>query len=91
MAMLRIFLENHGETSIVRIEGKFAGPDSFNYVSKLIQGLPPNRVLVDLSEVTYVDADGEEALFWLSQIGVSFKATSYYIIDLCRRLCLKMA
>ncbi|MDR3793009.1 MAG: hypothetical protein P4L03_06480 [Terracidiphilus sp.] len=91
MAMLRIFLENHGETSIVRIEGKFAGPESFNYVSKLIQGLPPNRVVVDLSEVIYVDAEGEEALFWLSQIGVFFKATSYYTIEICRRLCLKMA
>ncbi|MDR3723727.1 MAG: hypothetical protein P4K83_04480 [Terracidiphilus sp.] len=89
--MLRIFLENHGETSIVRIEGKFAGPDSFNYVSRLMQGLQPNRVVVNLSEVSYVDADGEQALVWLCQIGASFKTTTYYTIDLCRRLSLKMA
>jgi hypothetical protein len=50
----------------------------------------PNMV-VDLSEVTYIDWAGEEVLSWLGQRGVRFTASNSYPLHICERLRLRMA
>ena len=46
----------------------------------------PSKVIVDLSEVDYVDAVGEKVLLWFKEIGATFTAESPYSQDVCERL-----
>jgi hypothetical protein len=46
---------------------------------------------VNLSEVTFVDAVGEEVLLWLARIGGEFVAENCYPLHVCERLHLPMA
>jgi hypothetical protein len=51
----------------------------------------PLRLVVNLSEVTFVDAIGEEMLSWLARIGGKFIADNCYPLHVCERLHLPMA
>jgi hypothetical protein len=51
----------------------------------------PLRLVVNLSEVTFVDAVGEEVLSWLARIGGEFVAENCYPLHVCERLNLPMA
>jgi hypothetical protein len=51
----------------------------------------PLRLVVNLSEVTFVDAVGEEVLSWLARIGGEFVAENCYPLHVCERLHLPMA
>lgn len=55
-----------------------------------LHGVLPSMV-VDLSEVTYVDRAGEEALCWLGQLGAKFMANNSYGLHVCERLQLSIA
>jgi hypothetical protein len=48
-------------------------------------------LVVDLSEVTFVDRAGEEALRWLSLLGAKFTADNSYGLHVCERLHLHIA
>jgi hypothetical protein len=48
-------------------------------------------MVVDLSEVTYVDRAGEEVLCWLSHLGAKFTADNSYGLHVCERLRLSIA
>ena len=51
------------------------------------RGVPlPSKLIVDLSEVNYVDAVGEEVLLWFKKIGVTFTAESAYSHHVCEQL-----
>jgi hypothetical protein len=52
----------------------------------LVKREVPSNLVVDLSEVTFVDARGEEALLWLNQNGARFRSNSAYSLDVCERL-----
>jgi hypothetical protein len=54
------------------------------------RGVLPDMI-VDLSEVTYVDRDGEEVLCWLGELGAKFTADNSYGIHVCERLHLSIA
>jgi len=54
------------------------------------QNLPADLV-VDLSDVTFADSTGEEALSWLSGAGAKFVAESSYSLYRCECLQLKMS
>jgi hypothetical protein len=55
-----------------------------------LHGALPSMV-VDLSEVTYVDRVGEEVLCWLGQLGAKFTADNSYGLHVCERLQLSIA
>src|SRR5208337_612 len=48
-------------------------------------------MVVDLSEVTYVDRAGEAVLCWLGQRGAKFAADNPYVFHVCERLHLSIA
>jgi hypothetical protein len=50
----------------------------------------PSKVVVNLSEVRFVDSSGEEVLSWLGRIGVKFIAESCYALHVCDRLNLPL-
>jgi hypothetical protein len=88
--MLRVeFL--HGETVTMRLEGRFVGPFAEDTKDLLTRCKIPQRLVVNLSEVTFVDAVGEEMLSWLARIGGKFVADNCYPLHVCERLHLPMA
>lgn len=75
-----------GDTPTFVLEGRLAG-EWVNELLRVIGAMiPDTRCTINLEEVSYVDASGEEALRALSQKGASFLAENAYGKDLCRRL-----
>jgi hypothetical protein len=50
-----------------------------------------SNLLVDLTEVTYIDHAGEETLRWLGQLGAKFTADNPYAFHVLERLHLDVA
>jgi anti-anti-sigma regulatory factor len=89
--MLRVEYRDVGNTVTMRLEGRFVGEfaqDARHFVTgcKI-----PLRLVVNLSEVMFVDAMGEEVLLWLARIGGEFVAENCYPLHVCERLHLPMA
>lgn len=89
--MLRVEFQDVGETLIMRLEGRFVGPFAEDTRDRLTRRNIPPRLVVNLSEITFVDAVGEEMLSWLARMGGRFIADNCYPIHICERLHLPMA
>ena len=89
--MLRIqFYETaHGIT--VRLQGRFVKEFAEHACMLIGKSSEPSRFVVDLSDVTFVDAVGERVLIWFKEMGVGFTADSAYCLDICERLSLPLA
>ncbi len=79
------WLEN-GPT--LKMEGKLAGDWAEQARDLVTKDLVPKRLVVDLTEVSYVDSAGERLLKWLASVGAVFVARSVYAVAVCERLCL---
>jgi hypothetical protein len=89
--MLRIEYHDVGNTVTMRLEGRFVGEfaqDARDLVSRCKIPMP---LVVNLSEVLFVDAVGEEVLLWLARIVGEFVAENCYPLHVCERLNLPMA
>jgi hypothetical protein len=67
--MLRVEFQDVGNTVTMRLEGRFVGPFAKDTRDLLTRSKIPLRLVVNLSEVTFVDAVGEEMLSWLARRG----------------------
>lgn len=47
-------------------------------------------LVVDLTEVTFVDSVGEQVLLFFGQFGAEFVAETSYSLDICERLHLRL-
>jgi len=84
--MLRMEFYRFTDCLKLRMEGRFV-LDFARHARALIgDSILPSKLIVDLSEVNYVDAVGEEVLLWFKGIGVTFTAESGYSHDVCERL-----
>ena len=77
------WLEN-GPT--LKMEGKLAGNWAEQARDLVTRDLVPKGLLVELTEVSYVDSAGEQLLKWLASVGAVFAARSVYAIAVCERL-----
>jgi len=75
----------------MQLEGRFVGPFAKDTRDLVARCKTPLRLVVNLSEVTFVDAVGEEVLSWLARIGGEFVAENCYPLHVCERLHLPMA
>jgi hypothetical protein len=89
--MLRVEFQDAGKTVTMRLEGRFVGPFAENARDLVTRSKIPALLVVNLSEVTFVDAVGEEMLSWLARIGGEFIADNCYPLHVCERLHLPMA
>ncbi len=74
--MLKITTEKNPEATKFKLEGKLAGPwvDELErswYATATGKG---KRITVDLSEVTFIDAEGKKLLAWMYQQGAALQA-----------------
>jgi anti-anti-sigma regulatory factor len=88
--MLRVTFKNDPSGAVVmRLEGRLV--EKFAEVAKAAAGRkPPRNLIVDLSDVTYVDSSGEELLRWLRRMGGEFRAESLYSRSVCEYLGLPL-
>ena len=70
--MLRVEFQDIGNTLTMRLEGRFVEPFAKDTRDFLTRSKIPLRLVVNLSEVTFVDAAGEEMLSWLARTGGRF-------------------
>jgi|SRR5579871_4895727 len=84
--MLRIEIRDSADTLVLKLEGRFAGDDAKQTRTLATDVAERGKLLVDLTEVVFVDAAGEEALSFLGQFGAEFVAPNSYALDVCERL-----
>ena len=89
--MLRVEYHDLGNTVTMRLEGRFVGKFAQDARDLVTRCKIPLRLVVNLSEVMFVDAMGEEVLLWLAGIGGEFVAENCYPLHVCERLHLPMA
>ncbi len=89
--MLRVEFNHDGNgTLTVRLQGRLVGAYAEDARVTLARYEVRASILVDLSEVTYVDAFGERVLSWLAQLGATFVGVNLYTCSICERLGLSV-
>jgi hypothetical protein len=88
--MLKAELQESANDTKLVLEGRLVGLWADSVMSMVKPCSSSSRLLVDLTEVTYVDASGEEVLEWLATIGGEFAAESGYSREICERLFLPL-
>jgi hypothetical protein len=68
------------------MEGNLVGQWAEEARSLLTNGPGPRGLVVDLTDVSYVDYVGEKVLTWFASIGACFMAKAVYAASLCDRL-----
>ena len=91
--MLRVeFNENVNGVLIVRLIGRMVVPYAEDARSTLAQRRLPPSIIVDLSDVAFVDLFGEQVLLWLGRLGATFVAdNNVYARSLCEDLQLRVS
>ena len=89
--MLRVEICDSAETLILRLVGRFTGDDAEHTRTLAARFAAPGKLLVDLTEVEFIDAAGEEVLSFLGQLGAEFVTPNSYVLDVCERLNLGVA
>jgi len=89
--MLRVEICDSADTLILRLEGRLTGDDA-EYTRTLTTRFTARvKLLVDLTEVVFIDASGEAVLSFLGRFGAEFVAPNSYTLDVCERLNLPVA
>jgi hypothetical protein len=89
--MLRVEIQDTENSLILALEGRFtdgAAENTRTLVTRCREGM---RLIVDLTEVTFVDSAGEEVLSFFGCFGAEFTAQTSYALDICERLHLRLA
>ena len=89
--MLRVEMVDSADSLNLRLEGRFSGEDAVQTRTLLSRCGAGTRLIVDLTEVVFVDAAGEEALSFFGRFGAQFVAPTSYTLDVCERLQLSVA
>jgi hypothetical protein len=89
--MLRVEICDSAEALILKLEGRFTGDDAEHIRTLTSRFVAREKLLVDLTEVEFIDAAGEEVLSFLGRFGAEFAAPNSYLLDVCERLNLRVA
>jgi len=89
--MLRAEIQNSENGLVIRLEGRFSGEDAEHVRTLVTRHNIEKRLVVDLTEVTFIDTVGEATLSFLSRLGAKFIAQDVYLLDVCKRLNLPLS
>jgi hypothetical protein len=84
--MLQITFHGSVDDMKIRMEGRFVSTYAEDALKLILLFKTPSTIVVDLSEVNFVDVIGEDVLSSLGSLGVKFIADSVYAFDVCERL-----
>jgi hypothetical protein len=89
--MLRAEMQDSEKGLVVRLAGRFAGDDA-EHVRTLVTRCNIERgLVVDLTDVTFIDSVGEATLSFFSRLGAKFVAKDVYTLGVCEQLHLPLA
>jgi hypothetical protein len=84
--MLRVETQQLDGALICRLEGRFTG-EGAEEVRRLITRCDSElKLVVDLTDVMFIDAIGEQVLLFVKRLGAQFVAETSYSRDVCERL-----
>ncbi|MGA9143409.1 MAG: hypothetical protein WA664_17780 [Candidatus Acidiferrales bacterium] len=89
--MLRFEIRNSGETWHLMLEGRLTGDDAEHVRIQITRCPVSIKLIVDLTEVVFIDNVGEQVLSFLGRWGAVFVAPNSYTLDVCERLNLSVA
>jgi hypothetical protein len=72
----------------LKLEGKLIADWAEQARRLVTKDVLPKGLIVDLTEVSYIDSVGEQLLKWLASVGALFVAGNVYAIAVCDRLSL---
>ena len=84
--MLRVETQQSEGALICRLEGRFTG-EGAEEVRRLVTRCDSElKLVVDLTDVMFIDAIGEQVLLFVKRLGAQFVAETSYSRDVCERL-----
>jgi hypothetical protein len=89
--MLRVQIQDCANGLTLKLEGRFTGDDAENTRTLITRCRESVRLVVDLTDVTFIDSVGEEVLSFFGRFGAEFVASTSYTLDVCERLHLRLA
>jgi anti-anti-sigma regulatory factor len=84
--MLRVATQELDGALMCRLEGRFTGEGAEHVRTLATQCSSCLRLVIDLTEVMYIDAIGEDVLLLFKRLGAQFIADTSYSRDVCERL-----
>jgi hypothetical protein len=88
--MLRVQTQELDGALICRLEGRFTGKGAEEVRTLITRCDSKLELVVDLTEVMFIDAIGEEVLLFVKRLGAQFVAETSYSRDICERLQLPL-
>ena len=89
--MLRVEVDDSTNTLSLKLQGRLVGEEAKNTRTLMTRHRPGKRLVVDVTEVTFIDSVGEDTLLFFSQFGAGFIAETSYSRYICERLHLRVA
>jgi hypothetical protein len=88
--MLRVQTQKLDGALICRLEGRFTGKGAEEVRTLVTRCDSKLELVVDLTDVMFIDAIGEEVLLFVKRLGAQFIAETSYSRDVCERLQLPL-
>jgi hypothetical protein len=88
--MFRAEIRRLASGPILKMEGRLVGESAEQTKTLITKALVPRGLIVDVTEVSYVDSVGEQVLTWFCSIGAAFVAKTVYAAGVCERLHLPL-
>ena len=90
--MLRVEMQDSADATVFRMEGRLTG-EGAEHLRALVTQSNNNGtgLILNLTDVTFVDSVGEELLTLVKTHGAQFVAETSYSLDVCERLHLPLA
>jgi hypothetical protein len=89
--MLRVEMHNSANSLSLKLEGRFTGDDAESTRTLITRCRDGMRLVVDLTDVIFIDSVGEGVLSFFGRFGAEFAASTSYTLDVCDRLHLRLA
>jgi hypothetical protein len=84
--MLRVQTQELDGALICSLEGRFTGAGAEEVRALVTRCDSRLELVVDLTDVMFIDAIGEEVLLFVKRLGAQFVAETSYSRDVCERL-----
>jgi hypothetical protein len=83
--MLRVITSHTVDILTFKLEGRLTGERAEQARTLVTRSNTEMRFIVDITELMFVDAQGEEVLSFLKRLGGRFLAETAYSLDVCER------
>lgn len=70
----------------LKMAGRLVGEWAEEAMRLVTTDIVPKGLIVDLTDISYVDSAGERFLSWLGRLGATFVASGVYVPAVCEQL-----